>query len=220
MTLVAAFARLDTELNSLAAHIRDFASKKPALNSPAQFSVLDECLLEGLLSRVWQSWGEFCRHCVIDSCLGCVTSNGVVIPALPGAGNEADVSGAAIKAKKFPHPPYWGTSNTLLRIEPTWGDVNVLTTILLRLAPANAPQLVAGLSAGHARATALQKIRNGAAHLNAETLGVVSAMSSAYVAFPIVHPTHALFWINPVSSDFLVTKAIEDLKVAGSAAIA
>jgi hypothetical protein len=220
MALVAACARLDLELNSLATHFREFAAKKPALNSSAQFSFLEECLLEGLLSRVWQCWGEFCRRCVIDSCIGCVTSNGVAIPALPGAGCDADVSGAAIKAKRGHNPPYWGYPNTLLRMEPTWGDINVLTTILLRLAPANMPQLVAGFSSGHARASALQKIRNGAAHFNAQTLGDIHAISSAYLAFPIVHPLHALFWVDPVSSDFLVTKAIEDLRTAGSDAIA
>src|ERR1022692_4287416 len=100
MALVAAFGRLETNLDSLSVHVRAFASKKSAITSPAQFSFLDECLLEGLLSRIWQTWGAFCRSCVMASCLGCVTSNGVAVPALPGASNEDDVSGAAIKAKK------------------------------------------------------------------------------------------------------------------------
>jgi hypothetical protein len=220
MALVAAFGRLETDLDSLSVHVRDFASKKSAITSPGQFSFLDECLLEGLLSRIWQAWGGFCRSCVMASCLGCVTSNGVPIPALPGAGNEGDVSGAAIKAKKSPTLPHWGTPNLLLRNEPTWGDLGVLTTILSRLSPANSAQLLAGFSSGYTRAKALQIIRNGAAHLNVQTMGEIIAISSAYQAFPIMHPTHALFWIDPGSSDFLVTKAIEDLKAAGSAAIA
>lgn len=219
MALVTALNQLNAELDGFSTHVRDFASKKAALNSPSHFSLMEECFLEGLLSRIWQSWGLFCRACVVESCLGGVTSSGMTITALAGAVSEADVSGAAIRAKRSPRMPYWGSPNTVLRLEPTWGDVDVLCTILARLGPTNSLQLLAGFSAGHGSSTALQKIRNGAAHTNIQTIAAIHAISSAYIAHPIVHPTHALFWIEPLSGDFLVTKAIEDLKLAGSAAI-
>jgi hypothetical protein len=38
--------------------------------------------------------------------------------------------------------------------------------------------------------------------------------------FRIDHPTHALFWLEPTTSDFLVTFAIDELKAAAQAAIA
>jgi hypothetical protein len=219
MALVTALNQLNAELDGFSTHVRDFTSKKSALNSPIHFSFLEECFLEGLLSRIWQSWGLFCRACVIESCLGGITATGVTITGLAGAMSEADVSGAAIKAKQKPRTQYWGSPNTVLRLEPTWGDVDVLCAILGRLMPVNSPQLLAGFSSGHGSSSALQKIRNAAAHTNFQTISAIHAISSAYIAHPIVHPTHALFWIEPLSGDFLVTKSIEDLKSAGLAAI-
>jgi hypothetical protein len=220
MALHAAWAKLASDLDLLALHLRDFAAVKPLLNSPAYFSLLDECLLEGLLSRVWQVWCGFCRSCVMESCVGTVSGAGVIIAALPEATTEAHVSGAAIRAKSRPNPPYWGLPNTVLRVEPTWGDVDILVKILTRLRPANFGQLLAAFSSGHSSAKALQLIRNGAAHNNVQTHNQIQALRSAYVAYPIGHPTHAMFWIEPNSSDFLVTHAIQELKDAGSAAIA
>src|SRR5262249_3043553 len=131
---------------------------------------------------------------------------------------EEHVSGAAIRAKKG-RPPYWGTPNTALRAEPTWGDVDVLAKVITGLAPGNSSQLLAAFSGGHSSAKALQKIRNGAAHNNPETALEIQALRSAYVVFPISHPIQALFWIVPSSKDFLVTHAIQELKDAGAIAV-
>lgn len=219
MALHAAWTQLGGELDSLSQHLRDFAAAKSPLNSPSNFSVLDECLLEGLLSRVWQAWCSFCRSCVIESCLGTVDGAGVIITALPDAASEAHVSGAAILAKKRSSPPYWGTPNTVLRAEPTWGDVDVLAKVLTRLRPENFVQLLAAFSSSHPSAKALQLIRNGAAHNHNQNLSDIQRLRSAYLVFPISHPTHAMFWVEPKSSDFLVTHAMQELRDAGFAAI-
>jgi hypothetical protein len=220
MALHAAWTQLVGELDLLSGHFRDFASAKTSLNSSSHFSLLDECLLEGLLSRGWQAWCGFCRSCVVESCVGTVGGAGVNIPALPDATSEAHVSGAAIRAKARPTPPYWGTPNTVLRAEPTWGDVDVLVKILTRLRPVNFAQMLAAFSSGHSSAKALQLIRNGAAHNNVQTRSEIETLRSSYVVFPISHPTHAMYWIEPSSSDFLITQAMQELKDAGSAAIA
>ncbi|MEO6665639.1 MAG: hypothetical protein ABIO65_02545, partial [Nitrospiria bacterium] len=185
----------------------------------SHFSVLDECLLEGVLSRVWQAWCNFCRSCVIESCVGTIDGAGAIIEALPDAASDAHVSGAAIRAKQGANPPYWGHTNTLLRAEPTWGDVDVLAKVLPRLRPTNFNQLLAAFSSGHPSAKALRLIRNGAAHCNAQSLGEIQTLRSLYIVFPIGHPTHALFWIEPRSKDFLVTRAIEELRDVGFAAV-
>jgi hypothetical protein len=91
--------------------------------------------------------------------------------------------------------------------------------ILTRLRPHNYSQLVSAFSSGHQSAKALQFIRNGAAHNHVQTLNDIQMPHSAYVVFPIGHPTHAMFWTEPRSSDFLVTHAIQELKDAGFAAI-
>jgi hypothetical protein len=53
-----------------------------------------------------------------------------------------------------------------------------------------------------------------------ETRRDIDTLRSTYLVFPIGHPTHAMFWIEPTSKDFLVTHAIDELKDAGLAAIA
>jgi hypothetical protein len=148
-----------------------------------------------------------------------VNAAGTAIPGLPDAVSEAHVSGAAIRAKKQPGPPYWGTPNSVLRVEPTWGDVDVLAKVISRLRPTNFTQLLAAFSTGHPSAKALQLIRNGAAHNHIQSLNDILTLRSAYLVFPVGHPTHAMFWIEPTSSDFLVTHAIQERKDVGLAAI-
>jgi len=220
MAIVAAFHALDNELNALVIELRSFASSRAPVNASNRFSMLDECLLEGLLSRVWQAWCKFGRACVINSCVGSTSTNGVAIQALPDAHSEAHVSAAAIRAKNKQNPPYWGSTNTVLRVEPTWGDVDVLNKILSKLKPANHAQLLAAFSSIYSSAKALQLIRNGSAHHNSQSLADILNLQSSYVVFRISHPTQALFWLEPTTSDFLVTFAIDELKVAAQAAIA
>ena len=56
---------IEAEFDALSNHFRDFAASKPSIGSASSFTLLEECLLEGLLSRCWQSWCIFCRTCVI-----------------------------------------------------------------------------------------------------------------------------------------------------------
>jgi hypothetical protein len=182
MAIVAAFHTLDNELNALVTELRSFAVSRSPINAANRFSMLDECLLEGILSRVWQAWCNFARSCVIGSCVGSASANGGHIQALPNATSDEHVSGAAVRAKNpRANPPYWGATNILLRVEPTWGDVDVLNRILTRLRPANHAQLLAAFSSIYSSAKALQLIRNGAAHHNIQTLSEIRNLQSSYV---------------------------------------
>jgi hypothetical protein len=152
--------------------------------------------------------------------MGTTTYTGTTIVCLPNAFSDAHVSGAAIRAAKHSaQSPYWLNTNSVLRNEPTWGDVDILATVIPRLQPMNVTQLVAAFSAGHASAKALQCIRNATAHNNLQAQDDIKALHSLYVVFPVTHPTHALFWIEPTSNDFLLTQAIEDLIAVGLSAI-
>jgi hypothetical protein len=219
VALAATFNTLDVELHILAGELRSFAASRAPLSAASRFSLRDECLLEGLLSRVWQAWCNFARTCIVDSCMGTVSASGATVTALVDAHSEPHVSAAAIRAKNKQNPPFWGATNTVLRVEPTWGDVDVLNKILTKLRPNNHPQLLAAFSSIYSSAKALQTIRNGAAHRNAQTMAEVSSLQSSYVVFRISHPTHALFWTEPTSRDFLVTFAIDELRVAAQAAV-
>lgn len=115
--------------------------------------------------------------------------------------------------------PTWGKTNLLLRYEPTWGDVDVLSKLVARLGPANQSQLLAAFSAGYQSARVIQLIRNASAHNNAQTMAEVHSVRSRYIVFPVTHPIQALYWIEPSSRDFLVLHAIEELRDASLAAI-
>jgi hypothetical protein len=218
MALANVWTAFERELDSQSTYIRDFAAAK-TLSASSDFSYLDECLLEGLLSRVWQTWNDFCRSCVIESCVGTTNAMGATIVGLPNASSEAHVSGAAINAKRAQTGPCWGAPNTVLRHEPTWGDIDVLVRVLTRLSPNNSANLLAGFSSSHPSAKALQLIRNAAAHNHAQNMSVVLTLRSSYVVFPIAHPIQALFWTEPGSKDFLVMHAISELRTAAQAAI-
>ena len=219
MALYPAWIQLCTELDALESELRVVTSSKGGITAASQFSLQDECLLEGILSRIWQSWGAFCRTCVVESCMGTVNGSGAAVAALPGASTAEHVSAAAIRAKSSAAPPTWTSQNYLLRYEPTWGDANVLGTIIPRLGAANAGQMSAAFSSGHRSVTTLQVIRNAAAHTNNQTMSSVQGLRSMYLVFPVTHPTHALFWVEPVSRNYLVFEAIDSLQDTGFTAI-
>jgi hypothetical protein len=79
---------------------------------------------------------------------------------------------------------------------------------------------LAGFSSGYKWAKAIQCIRNGTAHCHHQNLAEVMAMGSAFQAFPITHPVHALFWTDPTSGSFLISTAIEELRISAAAAVA
>ena len=218
MTLRDVWETLDVEMAVLAGHIRDFAADKSRLSSASDFSTLDECQLEGVLSRVWQGWSIFWRRSVIQSCLGTFDASGSPIVRLAEALDENHVSGAAIKARQK-KKPYWGFPNEVLKREPTWGDVDQVANILERLRPENSSQLLAALSSANLHAKPLQVIRNAAAHNHYQNVEELLRLQSAYLVFPITHPTHAMFWIEPRSREFLILNIIEELTATSLAAV-
>jgi len=218
MTLLPLWTAFDTSAQSLVALASSFGAGKPALISASSFTLQDECFLEGLLSRTWQEWSHFCRECLIESSLGTVDGSGNVVAGLPQAVSEQHVSSAAIQAKHR-RSPLWGGTNPTLRLEPTWGDVDALVTILQALKPANGAQLLAAFSSGHGPAKAIQLIRNAAAHNHAQNLVDVAALGSSYVAYPVTHPTQALFWVEPKAGDFLLIHALQELSITARLAI-
>lgn len=219
MSLYAGWTQFADDFAVLSKHLRDFAAARVSIRSASDFTLEDECKLEGLLSRVWQTWAGFCRLCICESCLGTTNGLGVIVPRHAHALSEAHVSSAAIRAKSPTTRVIWGSTNTLLRLEPTWGDVDVLNRIIPRLNPANQGQLLAAFSAGSQSAKALQFIRNASAHNNIQTMADVHGIRSRYIVFPVTHPVQALYWTDPATRDFLVLHAIEELLDTGLNAI-
>lgn len=211
MALPALWSTLETELKTLEHEFINFVTNKPNITSAGSFTLKDVALLEGLLSRVWQTWGEFCRSCLMQSCLGAVNANGNTVPPVV-AGNEATVSGAALHIKGKRNGSCWSApANLILRYEPTWGDTGVLSNYITALNPSNRLQLQLGFSTAHTFSKAIQIIRNAAAHTNPQTMAEVNMLQSAYIAYSITDPVQSLFWVHHASSDFLITTAIDEL---------
>lgn len=219
MSLHQEWYRFDAEATAIAGHFRNIALQiRPRAGQ--DFSFLDECILEGLLSRAWQSWCLFCRTCVVQSCIGTTTAGGTVLNQIPDALSEEHVSHAAILAKSMNNlPPFWGKKNSVLRKEPTWGDPDTITRIITRLQPNNHMQLSAAFSAGFTTARSIQIIRNASFHANPQTLLEVKSLSSAYISYPVSHPIQAVFWTDRASSDFLITASLQRLSSTGYSAI-
>lgn len=194
----------NTELNS-------FYANQATSISANQFSNSEVFLLDGLISYIWQSWIDFCRECFMNSCMGCTTLSGTPLAATIGAISEAHVSSAAIKAKKSATPPFWGQQNLILRLEPTWGDVDVLTKITQRINPPNCSQILAALSSASQSLKVIQNIRNACAHRNHQTLQLVTGSMSSYIAKPTTDPVQSLFWIVPSNGKYLSTHVVDEM---------
>lgn len=219
MPLYQTWTNLCTELDRIEVELRAFASSTSNLPS-GSFTFAEECLLEGLLSRLWQGWGDFWRECIVKSCMGTIDGAGSGVAALANATSDAHVSGAAIKAKKTSStPPFWGGQNSVLRYEPTWGDVDVLSAIIPRLGPSNQGQLIAAISSVYTQAKDIQQIRNATAHTNAQTRADVASIRTRYISYTISHPIQSLFWTTTVNNDYLILEAIEEFRMASLASI-
>lgn len=201
----------ELEIQTFVAAYEELATTRSYASS-SDFSLETECLLEGILSRVWQSWNKFCRQVIVESCLGTQTLSGPVA-ATPPAVSEQAVSAASIRVKNKAAVVWQGT-NSLLRREPTWGDVDSLLDIVNGLAPSNAATLLGLCTMATPAAKVLQAIRNAAAHQNQETMATLGTLSLTYSAFAITHPCQSLFWVDGTSGELLLLSAVENLKDA------
>jgi hypothetical protein len=206
--------------NDLAESIRayeELATTK-TFTRASDFTHEDICMLEGILSHTWQDWCRFCRVLIMESCRGTVDMSENQLPQLPGALSEHHVSGAAARIKQR-RTPIWGFQNTILRFEPTWGDVDVLTDIITGMAPANSATLLGMCTLASPSSKILQGTRNAAAHHNHQTVSDLLRMSGVYTTFPITHPCQALLWVENSSGMYMFPGAIEGLVTASIHAV-
>jgi hypothetical protein len=145
--------------------------------------------MEGMLSQTWQSWCEFCRSAVIESCLGTTTATGTVTVPLPQWVDEGRV---CYEAKVFANGGKnvkVGAKTTTRREEFTWGDVNRLVSAIGGLSPTNKSSLLSGFGVGLLAPRHMQLVRNAAAHWNSETMADVRKLTAYYSGAIIQHPT-------------------------------
>jgi hypothetical protein len=183
-----------------------------------RFEHADRMFLEGLLSAVWQHWCLFCRRVIFASALGCETKNGLVMGASVDPTTWERVSYVSQRIRSRRRVEVGGT-NSILRYEPTWGDVNVLVNLIQELQPDNAATLSAifgGVTGGPIH---VQTIRNAAAHRNHQTLADIRRLMPYYVAKRVSHPVEALLWEEPRTRDFAIVAWISEMRIVGERAI-
>lgn len=216
MALATIHASFEASLREPVRVFEELATTK-TFRASHDFTTDDLCLLEGVLSRIWQVWCGFCRQVVVDSCLGTSDLAGP-IPALSTAVSDAHVSSAAILAARG-RTVTWTGQNTVLRLEPTWGRIDVMLDIISGLAPANAVKLNGMCAVASSSAKVLHAARNSASHNNAQTLAELRRLSSPYSAFAANHACESLFWIEATSGDYLLPRAVQELKDAADFAV-
>jgi len=182
-------------------------------SAPSDFTTDDLCLLEGVLSRTWQIWCRFCRSLIMESCRGTQEISGAIVPAIPKAISEDLVSGAAIQAK-LGRRITWSRANTILRNEPTWGDVDVLLDIANGLRPGNLAKIISMCTMASSGAKLIQMVRNASAHDNHQSLNGLTRFGTAYAMFPIDHACQALFWVEHTTTNYMLPYALEQLDAA------
>jgi hypothetical protein len=188
------------------------AFERHALSPTLNKRVDKYALQEGLISSLWQSWCEFCRDVVISTTTGASTRAGnTVISPIYSIHTEAEIAFIAAilsKSERF---------NTIKPIksrrhEPTWGDIDKLLLIITGLSPTNTGSLLSIFGSANAIKD-LQVYRNASAHVCSDTIKSVSATRLRYNDTKFMHPSDTMFWIDPISRNYLWKLWIDEMEL-------
>lgn len=174
-------------------------------------------LQEGLISSLWQAWGEFCRDAVIGAVQGANTTAGVLVNS-PAYSARTDLE-IAFVAKRLATAQPIGTIRSVAgrHQEPTWGDVNKLILILSGLAPTNVSTMLSAFGSA-AAIRDLQTYRNASAHICSDTLAMVRATRVRYQDTHFRHPSDTMRWTDPATKDYLWRTWIDEMDLVSDVA--
>lgn len=207
MNLTPVYDRINTRLDDLDHSFSEWIHRTSGITSKD-----DLMYLEGLTSTLWQYWCSFCRRVVICCSLGCQTRLGTVLSTCVTPTTWERVSYISMRAKS-------GSSiqplreNSLLRLEPTWGDVVRIQKTITYLNPQNKNHLLSCFGSVTRGPVHLQRVRNASAHLNSQTLDDVKSLRAYYNSSRIRHPVESLTWIDPSSNDYAFISWITEIRI-------
>ncbi|MCC5956499.1 MAG: hypothetical protein JJU07_10365 [Natronohydrobacter sp.] len=172
---------------------------------------------EGLISNLWQAWCMFCRYVIISSTKGALTQSGAYTTSSYLNNSEMEI---AYIAKVLAQGSNLGTIKSLSGTyqEHTWGDLNKFTLVISGIKPSNEVNLLNSISVC-TRLKHLQVCRNAAAHITKSTISDLNSARVSYSKTSFQHPVDMLFWIDPVTSDFLWKSWVDEVKTAASIAV-
>ena len=182
------------------------------VSRPVPLRHRDRMFLDGLISITWQYWCRFCRQLVLASALGCQTRRGATLVPSVSPPIWQRVSYVAIRAANG-KPILPNKTESLLRREPTWGDVAKLPLIVSGLAPQNGPILINTFGSVTQGPVHLQIVRNASAHLNEETHREILNLRPFYNPQSVRHPTDVTVWTEPVSQDYAFISWVDDMRL-------
>ncbi|GAA0328620.1 hypothetical protein L9H26_07895 [Morganella psychrotolerans] len=187
------------------------------LLSDEKYKCIDRySLQEGLISSLWQTWCYFCREILIGSIKGGVTTRGINVSSSYFAHTEREI---IYLAGRFSQ----GVTNVngiTIRSAPahfelTWGDAVKLNPIISAFNPTNVNDILSGLG-GITLLLDLQKFRNANAHITAFTINDVKNAQVRYSNTKFRHPSDTMFWVDPLTNDYLWRSWIEEMEITGN----
>lgn len=199
-------------------NIADGAFERHVVSPALSYRMDKNALQEGLLSNLWQSWNLFCRDILIASAQGANTTAGVLTTS-PYAG--LTVPEIAFVSRRLSRNENVGTIKPLLgrHLEPTWGDPVKINRISIGIGASNSGSLASAFG-GVILVSDLQICRNACAHLNLDSLALVSAARVRYDDTSLRHPSDMMFWSDPSTKDFVWKSWIDEMMLTANFAVA
>lgn len=175
---------------------------------------------EVLLSDIWQCWNHFTRSLIFSSCRGSIARDGTVIQERVGNNEWKRLSYESKQGAYNKVTTNNGHANFKIRLEPTWGDLNLVPNIVNALNPNNKNQIIMAYGS-FARLKDLQLVRNACAHKNVETITDLSILSSRYNTGKIQNaPSLAWSTVNGTTSDMAIELWLYEMNMIADIATA
>jgi hypothetical protein len=164
---------------------------------------------EGIVSQLWQYWCIFCRDLIIESAKGASTRSGLHTTSPYSTNSDLEI---AYVAKQLSNKVNITTIKALSggHLEPTWGDINKLNLIVNGIGSTNNPTMASAFGAGTLLLD-LQICRNACAHLNYDSIQRISLARARYNLTNFHHPSDVIFWIDPITNDFLWRSWVDEM---------
>lgn len=174
-------------------------------------------LQEGLVSALWQTWCHYCRDVILSSVKGTITLSGQLTTCIHSGLSDLEIS---YVARQLSNNNPVGTVRALNGSyqEPTWGDSNKLNRIANGIGTSNSVHLVSAFSACVSLKD-LQLCRNASAHITSDNIQRLNSAKIRYVETKLQHPSDLIFWIDPVTRNYLWKSWVNEMLLIGNLAI-
>lgn len=169
-------------------------------------------LQEGLMSSLWQAWCVYCRTILFGSFTSGVTINGVQVTSNYSHLNDRELVFLAQKASSSSNIANVTVKSVPDHVELTWGDAIKLNPIISAFNPSNAQNLTTSLGAVSLLLD-LQRFRNANAHITPFTIKEIKNAQVRYTNTNFRHPSDTMFWVDPLTSDYLWKSWIDEINL-------